>query len=119
MVFGKVPEAISSRFQWPLELLVPLGVPWVSLGCLLGVPGCLLAAAARLLGASWVSPGCPSVLLSASWVSPGCLQGAPGCSWVRATRCPSTAVSLIASMSVELIPCLVATMLKQLVLSLG
>ena len=108
---------------------MPLGVPWVSLGCLLGVPECLLAAARRLLGllgvswlllgASWVSPGCPSVLLSASWVSPGCLQGAPGCSWVRATRCPSTAVSLIASMSVELIPCLVTIMLKQLVLSLG
>ena len=51
-----------------LEPLVPLGVSWVSPGCVLGV--------------SWVSLGC---FLGASWVllgvlgAPGCLLGAP---WV-------------------------------------
>jgi hypothetical protein len=40
---------------------VPLGVPWVSPGCLLGVSWVLLGAPGCFLGASWV-------LLGASWV---------------------------------------------------
>ena len=41
--------------------MVPLGVPWVSPGCLLGVSWVLLGAPGCFLGASWV-------LLGASWV---------------------------------------------------
>ena len=54
---------------------MPLGVPWVSPGCLLGVSWMLLGASWVLLGVSWL-------LLAASWESPGCLLGGSGCSWV-------------------------------------
>ena len=43
--------------KWPLELLVPLGLPWVSLGGALGASWVLLGASWVLLGASWVPPG--------------------------------------------------------------